>query len=69
MGGWAVRVTRPDGSSQVVYARVADKAMAVQAVARMVGTEAGVTFDAFEWVDGSVFDDMNIAEGRVGQWH
>jgi hypothetical protein len=69
MGGWAVRVTRPDGSTQIVYARIADKAAAVQAVQRMVGAEAGAAFDAFEWVDSSVFDDMNIADGRVGQWH
>jgi hypothetical protein len=69
MGGWAVRVTRTDGSSQIVYARVADKAMAERAVARMVGDEAGAKYEAFEWVDASVFDDMNIGEGRVGQWH
>ena len=69
MGGWAVRVTRTDGSSQIVYARVADKAMAERAVARMVGDDAGARCEAFEWVDASVFDDMNIAEGRVGQWH
>lgn len=69
MGGWAVKVTRPDGSTQIVYARVADKASAVQAVQRMVGVDARATFDAFEWVDSSVFEDMNIAEGRVGQWH
>ena len=69
MGGWAVRITRPDGSSQTVYARVPDKAAAVEAVQRMVGAEAGTTFDAFEWVDSSVFDDMNIMNGRVGQWH
>jgi hypothetical protein len=34
----------------------------------MVGAEAGATFAAFEWVDSSVFDDMNIMNGRVGQW-
>lgn len=69
MGGWAVRITRADGSSQIVYARIVDKASAEQAVQRMVGAELGAKFDAFEWVDSSVFDDMNISDGRVGQWH
>lgn len=68
MGGWAVRVTMPNGPSQVIYARLAERLVAEEAVRRMVGREAGATFEAFEWVDDAVFDDMNITDGRVGQW-
>jgi hypothetical protein len=70
--GWGVHVQvrtwEGNKSSQTYYARISDRAGAVEAVRQHIGAGDEAVIEARKPVQPSVFDILNIDVGQVGQW-
>jgi hypothetical protein len=65
--GWAVHLTYPDGASEVLYVRIADRGEAVTSLRSRFGSAKMI--EARSPIQSSVFDALNVAEGEWRPWH
>jgi hypothetical protein len=64
--GWAVYLTFPDGATEVLYVRIADRGEAAASLRSRYGS--ATTIEARSPIQSSVFDALNVAEGESQPW-
>jgi hypothetical protein len=64
--GWAVHLTHPDGATEVLYVRIADRGEAAASIRSRHG--GATTVEARSPIQSSVFDELEVADGESRPW-